>query len=426
MLRVPIAYAKPGMVLALPVFHPRRADTVLLSDGMQLEARSIARLAEIELKELWIRYPGVEFVREYICPAVFGAQAGLTRRIAEAFEGVSHAAPAKLEYTAYRIAISSLMDRLIANPRAAVFAQELVSRDDAALAHASAVSFLAVLMGLKLEDYLITERARLSSHVARDVTSLGVGAMFHDIGMLRLTPEVVQHWNRTLDDSYEPWRAHVQIGYELVKEAIGPSAAAGVLHHHQKFDGTGFPARQRYDSGITTVEQLSGSDIHVFARIISVGDLFDRLRHPPGAPAGSAPTPVVRVLKMLQEAPYASWIDPMVFRALLAVVPAYLPGTMVTLSNGMNAVVTDWFPDDPCRPTVQTIGDPREDFDKDSRKSERFVLRQQTEISIAKAEGVDVSADNFYPSAPGQYDLKLAGKALFNAAVDSPPDIKAA
>src|SRR5262249_3220971 len=152
--------------------------------------------------------------------------------------------------------------------------------------------------------------------------------------------EVIEYWNRTLDETHEPWRAHVHIGYELVKDAIGPAAAAGVMHHHQKYDGSGFPWRKRLNA---PDEPLAGSDIHVFARIIGVADIFDRLRNPPGASPNEAPTPVVRVLKRLQEEPYVRWIDPMVFKALLAVVPAYLPGTMVTLSNGQHAVVTEWF-----------------------------------------------------------------------------------
>ena len=52
MLRVPIAYAKPGMVLAVPIYHPRRTDTVLLSEGMTLDAHSITRLAEIQRSQL--------------------------------------------------------------------------------------------------------------------------------------------------------------------------------------------------------------------------------------------------------------------------------------------------------------------------------------------------------------------------------------
>lgn len=412
MLRVPIAYAKPGMVLAVPIYHPRRQDTVLLKDGITLDSWSIGRLQEINLREVWIRYPGVGFISEYICPAVFEAHAGLTTKISEAIELVSQGTPTRLEYNTYRGAISSLMDRLIANPRAAVFVQEMVDRGTPALAHASTVSFLAVLMGMKLDDYLILERSRVSPHIARDVAALGVGAMFHDLGMLRLDPEVVDRWARTLDESDEPWRTHVQIGYDLVKEAIGPAAAAGVLHHHQKFDGSGFPARKRMDG---KEEQLAGSDIHVFARIIAAADLFDRLRHPPAGAPDAKPVPVVRVLKQLQRAPYAAWIDPMVFKALLAVVPAYLPGTIVGLNNGFQGVVTEWFPDDPCRPTVVSIGDITKDFANEDRPVERFILRDTAGLEITQAEGQDVYADNFYPTFPGQYDLKLAGRILHNS-----------
>ncbi len=407
MLRVPIAYAKPGMVLSLPIYHPRRPDTVLLAEGITLDSRSIARLAEINLRELWIRYPGVEFIGDYICPAVFEAHAALTRRIAEAFAAVSLGTPAKLEYNVYRGAVNGLMDRLVAHPRAAVFVQEMADFSDPALRHASTVSFLSVLMGLKLDDYLISERTRLSSHLARDVASLGVGAMLHDIGMLRLPPEVVERWNRTLDERDEDWRAHVQVGHELVKEAIGPAAAAGVLHHHQKYNGSGFPARIRMGN---IEEPIAGSDIHVFARIIAAADLFDRLRHPPGADPEGTPEPVVRVLSRLQSAPYSGWIDPMVFKALLAVVPAYLPGTMVTLSNGVRAVVTEWHTDDPCRPTVCSIGDPAKDFSAVDRKPDRYVLKAIPSLFVAEAEGQDVSEDNFYPTVPGQFDLRIAAR----------------
>jgi hypothetical protein len=118
----------------------------------------------------------------------------------------------------------------------------------------------------------------------------------------------------------------------------------------------------------------------------------------------------------LQEEPYARWIDGMVFKALLAVVPAYAPGTIVRLSTGAQAVVAEWFPDDPCRPTVQTIPDSSVHFADPGHRSERLVLRRRSDLSVAEAEGQDVRADNFYPSTPGQFDLRLAGKALFNGA----------
>lgn len=409
MLRVPINSAVPGMVLAMPVLHPRRHDTILLTAGLTLDDRSIQRLGEIELKELWIRYPGVEFISEYICPRIFENQATLAQQVANAFDSVVTDAQPRLDYNEYRTAIADLMDRLLARPRAAIFIQEITDRQRPALRHSASVCMLSLLMGLKLEDYLITERTRLSAPTARDVAGLGLAAMLHDIGALRLDPEVLERFERTRDESDVEWQKHVQIGFDLVKDAIGPAPAAAVLHHHQKFDGTGFPARTRFDG---SVERLTGKDIHIFARIVAAANIFDRIRYP----KGEIPIPTVRALNILRQKPCRNWIDPMVFKALLSVVPAYTPGSIVTLNNGKRAVIAEWFPQNPCRPTLHIIGDFEHDFAKAPEAAERIVLRDEPKLFIASADGHDVSKDNFYPEDPADFDLNLASRNLFNRA----------
>src|ERR1043166_823428 len=139
MLRVPIAYAKPGMVLALPIYHPQRHDTALLKPGRTLDDWAIRRLRDLRIRDLWVRYPGMDFIGEYICPAVFESQAALTHKIAQAFDAVCQGAHARLDYADYKSAIGSLLVRLLQNPRAAVFVQELAENDEPALRHASNV-----------------------------------------------------------------------------------------------------------------------------------------------------------------------------------------------------------------------------------------------------------------------------------------------
>ncbi|MFM9997228.1 MAG: HD-GYP domain-containing protein [Phycisphaerales bacterium] len=417
MLRVGLAQAKPGMTLALPVYHPLRHDTCLLAAGVALDQRTIARLREIGLTDAWIRYPGVELIDPYLSPSVIEAQATMTHHVREALDVVAQGQHARLEFLQYRAAVASLMTELTASPRAMMFIQEMVTRDQPALAHASNVCMMSLLMGLKLDGYLIVERSRLASGVARDVTDLGVGGMMHDIGMLRLDPGVLHRWNTTQDESDPAWREHVRLGYEMVQGAVGPAAASAVLHHHQAFDGSGFPRRRLLDD---REEPVAGSDIHVFARIIAAADVFDRLRHArhsPGEGASDrAAIPVVRVLRALRGAPHADRIDPMVFKALLAVVPAYAPGTIVKLSNGRTCVVTEWFPEDPCRPDCQEIGDVTRDFDRPGFQGEKFLLRMTPGLEVVEAEGHPVARDNFYPDRPDEFDLTLAGKTLFNAA----------
>jgi HD-GYP domain-containing protein (c-di-GMP phosphodiesterase class II) len=413
MLRVPIAYAKPGMVLAMPIFHPKRHDTVLLKAGMGLDERTVARLTELRIKEFWIRYPGMEELSEFVSPEVAEAHAEVTYKVAEAFETINASQHARLDYSDYRTAISSLLTRLAQNPKAALFVQEMADTGQPGLRHSSSVCMMALLMGLKLEDYLISQRTRVGVTNARDVTSLGLGAMLHDVGMLRLPADVLERWNRAQDESDPAWRQHVILGYDMVRDTAGPAASGIVLHHHQKFDGTGFPRRRRLDGGL---ESVAGNDIHVFARIVAAADLFDRLRHPPGADESQPGAPVVRVLKAMLSPPHRDWLDPMVFRALLAVVPAYAPGTIVRLSTGQQAVVMEWFPEDPCRPTVQLIGDPMKDFDRPQEPGERISLRETPVVTVAIADDQDVAADNFYPTRPGEFDLRLAGRSLYNRA----------
>lgn len=400
MLRVGLVNAKPGMELAVPVYHPKRPGTILLRTGMTLDAHCIERLRDIQLHEVWVRHPGLAFIADGFSPVVMQAHADLTCEIATAFDAVASTSSVKLDYSAYRRSVTALLDKLLSHPVAAVFVHEMHDRDRPLLRHSSSVCMMSLLMGLRLGDYMLAERQRATGREARDVSNLGVGAMLHDLGMLKLPAAVLDRWNRKNDDLDPEWRRHAALGFEMVQGCVEPTAAASVLNHHQKFDGSGFPAHKRLDG---TERPVAASDIHIFARIIAAADLFDRMRHPT-AP-GSRPAPVVRALGALRAPSRRKWVDPMVYRALLAVVPAYAPGTQVTLSNGERAVVTEWSPQDPCRPTVQILAE-----DDGPPNPPRRALRDDPSLTVVEVDGEDVSSDNFYPERPGEFDLGGAGR----------------
>src|SRR5690606_15324782 len=101
MLRVPTVHAKPGMTLALPVLHPKRLDTVLLNAGVRLEQVHIRRLREIELADLWIRYPKLEQIGQFVSADVQRAWGEVTGLIDDAFEALGRDTDARLDYLAY-------------------------------------------------------------------------------------------------------------------------------------------------------------------------------------------------------------------------------------------------------------------------------------------------------------------------------------
>lgn len=422
MLRVLLSMARAGMALAMPIYHPKRPGTILLRAGVKLDDVSIAKLREMRIRDVWVRYPKLEFMEEYINPAVLEATQQLARQTADALDRAAASQHAKLEFPAYRDAILALLDHLAQHPRCVVFLNELADADAPLLRHASNVCLISILMGVKLDFYLVRERVRLSSLVARDVSSLGVGAMLADIGMLRLDEQTLRRWNLTRDENDKAWQKHTELGARMVRGQIEPSAAAVVLHHHQKFDGSGFPPTNSRDGHATAPV---GSDIHVFARIVGAADLFARLRHPAHAPLSSeedAPSvPAVRALGRMLEHPCRYWVDPIVMRALFSVVPPYPPGTLVRLSDGARAVVVDWTTDDPCRPTVYTLG---EDDDPRfaGRDGEKIDLTMRPGLTIVEADGEPVGDDNFSPSRPGEFDLSEVSITMAaHADPDAPP-----
>jgi HD-GYP domain-containing protein (c-di-GMP phosphodiesterase class II) len=415
MLRVTLAQARPGMKLALPLHHPRHHDVVLLRAGVMLDSYSVPRLAELFVPEVWIAHPGTEDLVRFVDPRILASYRELTTTVGMAIDTAMVQSTVQLEFGDYKRAVMSVLARLMENPQAALMVSDLVGGDRPFVRHCGNVSVLSLLMGLKLEFYLVRERPKLSPTLARDLSGLGVGAMLHDIGMTRLDPDTLARWNATRDETDEPWREHVRLGFEMVKGELDPSAAAVVLHHHQRFDGSGFPCRGEGEAQVC----LKGSNIHIFARIAACADLYDRLRHPASAPGASdqatPPIPAVRALRLMRQAPYTHWIDPVVFLALLAVAPPYPPGTLVTLSDGRRGAVVDWSPLDPCRPTVKVL-DPA----TANAAEQRISLIENPDITVIETDGVCVKDDNFYPAFEGQFDLTRVGKALTNAAYKPP------
>ncbi|MEX0876180.1 MAG: HD domain-containing phosphohydrolase, partial [Phycisphaerales bacterium] len=349
MLRVPLSHAKPGMELALPVYNPRVSARLLLRPGAVLERSTIDRLIELRLPEVWIKYPNMEMISKYVSPQVISSRAEVASQVAGAFDAASKDMHARMEFPQYQQAMATLMAKLIDDPDAAVFIGEIADTGSPAVRHGANVGFLSMLMGLRLGFYMLTERKRLAPRLAKDVTSLGMAAMLHDIGMTRLKASVLDRWAKTHDDTDPQWQDHVRIGYEMLKGHVDPTAASAVLHHHQRFDGSGFP-RRKVNGEVVGQE---GSGIHIFARILLVADLYDRMVHPAYTVADSENTresrPPVFALQSMMREPYRSWVDPIVFQSLITVCPAYAPGSTVKLSNGSQGVVIDWDPRDPCR-----------------------------------------------------------------------------
>lgn len=345
MLRIDTRQIKPGMKLALPVQNPRAPAKLLLNVGYEITPDIIERLLELGIRAVWVRYPSLDFLHRYLDADGQASQSRVLGQIANTFQTLQTKSTARLPYDSYVKSMRQLVDHLATHPQMAVYLGDLADSNDDLMRHSSTVTYLSLLMGMKLEGYLVRERKHTQPNRAKEVTNLGLGAMLHDVGVTQLAPDVRRHWLEAGDETDGPWREHPAIGFEMVRARIDATAATIVLNHHQRFDGSG------YAGGDYPV--LSGKSVHIFARIAAVADQFDRLRNPPNLP----PQPTVFVLgAMLRD--LSDKFDPQVLKALISVVPPYPPGSIVRLSDGRCAVCIDHRPNAPCRPSVQIIPEP--------------------------------------------------------------------
>lgn len=397
------------MVLAMPVLHPSLSGHVLLRPGFELDRPALARLVDLRIGSVWIHYPELESVIRYSSPEVVYAHQDLTATMGRALDKLRDLRDhkhAELDFQPYMNAIRSVIAKLIMAPDAAVLVHDLVNTGSPLAMHSGNVCFLSLLLGLKLEHYLVEQRRKVAPQHARNVENLGLGALLHDIGMARIRPEVVERWIKTGDETDPAYQAHVRIGYDLVRDKLEATASAGVLQHHQRYDGRGFP-KLRQTAGAPIA--LAGEQIHIFARIITVADLYDQLRNPPiGRGREDARQPVVRVLSTLLKAARERTIDPIVFKALLQVVPAFAPGTIVRLSDGRMAVVLEFDPLNPCRPLVRHLLHMGFEVASDEQYLGEIIdLTTKLQLSVIESEGQDVTGDLFEANYDAEFDLRV-------------------
>lgn len=98
------------------------------------------------------------------------------------------------------------------------------------------------------------------------VESIRATAQIHDLGKISIPDEILGKPSRLTADEFEVVKRHPQVGYKLV--GAFPElefARDGVLHHHERWDGHGYPSRR------------GGHDIPIASRIIAIADSFDAM-----------------------------------------------------------------------------------------------------------------------------------------------------
>ena len=120
--------------------------------------------------------------------------------------------------------------------------------------HSDRVAAISVLIGKKLG---------LSDE---DLHTLEIGGLFHDIGKIGVPDSILLKESKLTDEEYSQIKQHPNIGVHILSNAsIFDDILPIVEHHHEKYDGTGYPGK------------LAENDIPYLARITTIADSFDAM-----------------------------------------------------------------------------------------------------------------------------------------------------
>ncbi|HWB54496.1 MAG TPA: hypothetical protein VG722_09895, partial [Tepidisphaeraceae bacterium] len=186
MLIVPISEIEPGMTLACPVSSPEQPDVVLLKTGYVLDAKVIARLPAYGIETVYVQYPGLDEVDRHLLVNLSPPRQKLYQQMKSAISAAQQRSNPKIPYADYYQTARDLILTLMGQGQHPVFMDQLSRLGTDTVGHSTAVSHLSLLIGLKLEDYLIDQRKRLSAAHAKEVVNLGVAGMLHDLGKMQL------------------------------------------------------------------------------------------------------------------------------------------------------------------------------------------------------------------------------------------------
>ncbi|MEK4665086.1 HD domain-containing phosphohydrolase [Paenibacillus sp. SAF-068] len=218
--------------------------TVLLSSGVQLTVYMVNTLKRIGVTMLYIQdeaYKDVD-TEDILDETTKRAIINEMSVTLESIRSGKDWSPRKVA-----LSIEKLLNDVLNGRELLVQLTDIRTKDNAQYVHAMNVCLLSSVIGLNMG---------LNYNQLKD---LAVGALLHDIGKVGEPPGSGSAANSSL---HHTWR-----GFEVIKNKREFSllVAHTALQHHEHVDGTGMP------------RGIKGSDIHLFARIVSVANIYDNL-----------------------------------------------------------------------------------------------------------------------------------------------------
>ena len=173
---------------------------------------------------------------------------------------------------------------------------------------------------------------------------LGLAALLHDIGMCKIPDEVVHKEGALTNEEYALIKKHPQFGYDIVLNSLGEKykwLAAVVSQEQEREGGQGYP------------RGLMGSEIHEYAKIIGIVDVYEALSHPRPYRKRFLPYEATRIIVNASK----DMFSPKLTKVLITKLSCFPIGSYVVLNSKAIGKVVETNDASPLRPVIEMLFD---------------------------------------------------------------------
>jgi len=320
----------------------------LLAQGTIITDRYASVLASQGIHAVWVDddlSDGIEPTELLPAPVL----AETADRVRSALETARSAFASKQRLSPATIQdLTRIVDRVASHvldsPDAALALNDLAAADAYTHRHSINVTALGLLLAraqFRTQGWVDYRGERRYDRLDQRLSTLGLGLLLHDIGKMAVPADVLNKPGPLDPSEWQIMRGHPEAGVALLgTSTLGPLVTAVIRDHHERMDGSGYP------------RGAAGDEIHPFARIAAVADVYDAITsarpYKPAAPAHVG-------VKVITDGDGTAF-DPEVVATFRRVVFPYPVGSEVPLSDGRIGVVSSVDPDNPDMPVVRVAG----------------------------------------------------------------------
>lgn len=248
--------------------------------------------------------------------------------------------------------VVSIMNDLVVSEDTIMSMYDIGTKDDYTLIHSINSAVYSLIIG---KNFGLKES---------ELKDLAKGALLHDIGKVLISSDILLKNGKLTNDEFADMKKHTILGYEaLCKfENLSDSVKVISLQHHERLDGSGYP------------NALKEDDIHLYAKIVAVADVYDALTSERCYRRIMSNYKAYDILKSDAGVKF----DMKIFESLLQSIAIYPNGIIVKLSDGTHGIVKRQNPGMRFRPLIRVI----DDRDRQNIKLFDLDLSKNMEISI--------------------------------------------